>query len=237
MLTQFQNAPEKPDFKAKLVADIDAHLPAHGMIASSSSGIPSSQFIGQCIVDPSRVLIGHPFNPPHLIPLVEIVPHPGTSPAVVQRTTDFYKQLGKSPVVMKKEAPGFLANRIQAAVLCEAYSLVSRGIASPEDVDTAVSTGPGLRWALAGPFMTNVLGGGGGEDGFSHFMSHLGQAVRAWKQDMDENAFSFQDSEVKALNERVKAFATSRDPKIMQSEMAEAVTDIVRLKSRMPHLD
>lgn len=182
-------------------------------------------------MDPSRVLIGHPFNPPHLIPLVEIVPHPGTSEAAVQQAVAFYKGLGKAPVLLKKEAPGFLANRLQAALLAEAYSLVSRGIATPEDVDTAVSTGPGLRWALAGPYMTNVLGGGGGKDGFDHFFKHLGPAVRGWKEDMDENKFTFQEDETKRLQKQVTAWVETKEPEKTREEMGDALIELLQTKS------
>ncbi|KAK4501844.1 hypothetical protein PRZ48_007653 [Zasmidium cellare] len=226
-----ENGPERPDFKTKLIANIDAHLPKHAVIASSSSGIPSSQFISECKVDPSRVLIGHPFNPPHLIPLVEIVPHPGTSGAAVRQAEAFYKALGKAPVLLKKEAPGFVANRLQAALLAEAYSLVSRGVASPEDVDTAVTTGPGLRWALAGPYMTNVLGGGGGKDGFDHFVQHLGPAVRGWKEDMDANKFSFEEDETKRLQEQVTPWVETKEPEKVRQEMGDALIELLQTKS------
>lgn len=226
-----QNAPERPDFKTKLIANIDAYLPKHAVIASSSSGIPSSQFIGECKVDPSRVLIGHPFNPPHLIPLVEIVPHPGTSGAAVRKGEVFYRSIGKAPVRLRKEAPGFLANRLQAALLAEAYSLVSRGIASPEDVDTAVTTGPGLRWALAGPYMTNVLGGGGGKDGFDHFFKHLGPAVRGWKEDMDANRFTFEEDETKRLQEQVSPWVEKKEPEKVREEMGDALIELLQSKS------
>lgn len=187
-------------------------------------------------MDPGRVLIGHPFNPPHLIPLVEIVPHPDSSGAAVRQAMALYKALGKAPVLLKKEAPGFLANRLQAALLSEAYSLVSRGIASPEDVDTAVSTGPGLRWALAGPYMTNVLGGGGGKDGFDHFMKHLGPAVHGWKRDMDENKFSFEEEEICGLQERVTPWVEKKQPEKVRQEMGDALIELLQTKSSKPSL-
>lgn len=182
-------------------------------------------------MDPSRVLVGHPFNPPHLIPLVEIVPHPGTSGAAVRQVVEFYKALGKAPVLLKKEAPGFVANRLQAALLTEAYSLVSRGIASPEDVDAAVTNGPGLRWALAGPYMTNVLGGGGGKDGFDHFFKHLGPAVRGWKEDMDANKFSFEEDETKRILDQVAPWVETKEPEKVREEMGDALIELLQSKS------
>jgi 3-hydroxyacyl-CoA dehydrogenase len=226
-----ENAPERVDFKTRLIGDLDAKLPAHAIIASSSSGIPSSQFIGNCKKAPERVLIGHPFNPPHLIPLVEVVPHTETSIEVTQRAIDFYKLLGKAPVLIKKEVPGFLANRLQAAILAEAYSLVNRGIASPEDVDTAISTGPGLRWALAGPFSTNILAGGAVEDPFKHFIEHLGPAVSGWKKDMDEHRFDIEDEEqVGRLEEDVRPFQEKIDRERLRREMGDGLIEVLGVK-------
>ena len=132
-LTARQNAPEKPELKLKLLAEIDSKTRPDVTIASSSSGIPSSQFISQC-KNPERVLIGHPFNPPHLMPLVEVVPHPGTNAATIATAIEFYDSLGRKAIHIQQEAPGFVANRLQAALLTEAYSLVSRGVISAEDL-------------------------------------------------------------------------------------------------------
>ncbi|KXT03688.1 hypothetical protein AC578_5180 [Pseudocercospora eumusae] len=231
-----ENAPERPDFKSKLIGGLDARLSKDVIIASSSSGIPSSKFIGECRVAPDRVLIGHPFNPPHLIPLVEVVPHPGTSQDAVERAIEFYKSLGKAPVLIKKEIPGFLANRLQAAVLTEAYSLVSRGIASPEDVDTAMSTGPGLRWALAGPYATNILAGGASDDPFKHFIDHLGPAVHAWKKDMDEHKFEFQEGEVKQLSEDVRHFQQKLAREGVRSDMGNGLIELLDMKKDKKNL-
>jgi 3-hydroxyacyl-CoA dehydrogenase len=117
-----------------LIGEIDAGARSDVIIASSSSGIPSSQFIGKCEKNPGRVLIGHPFNPPHLMPLVEVVPNPNTSDESIAATLEFYTKMGKRPVLLKQESPGFAANRLQAAVCQEAYSLVSRGVLSASDL-------------------------------------------------------------------------------------------------------
>lgn len=129
-----QNAPERLELKTKLFAELDAATRPDVVIASSSSGIPSSRFISECAINPARVLIGHPFNPPHLMPLVEIVPHPKTAASIIESAKSFYKSLGRTPVHIHEELPGFAANRLQVAVLNEAYSLVSRGIISAEDL-------------------------------------------------------------------------------------------------------
>jgi 3-hydroxyacyl-CoA dehydrogenase len=138
-LTLRQNAPERPELKLKLLAEIDAKTRKDVVIASSSSGIPSSRFISQC-KNPERVLIGHPFNPPHLMPLVEVVPHPGTNAATIATAIEFYNSIGRKAIHIQQEAPGFVANRLQAALLTEAYSLVSRGIISAEDLGKSQKT-------------------------------------------------------------------------------------------------
>lgn len=115
------------------MAEITEAVRPDVVVASSSSGLPSSKFISKA-KNPERVLIGHPFNPPHLMPLVEIVGHPGTSPQAIDRAKTFYNSVGKRPIVVKQETPGFVANRLQAALINEAYSLVSRGVLSAEDL-------------------------------------------------------------------------------------------------------
>jgi len=140
-LTLQTNAPEKPDLKLKLLAEIDEKARKNIVIASSSSGIPSSKFVGQC-KNPERVLIGHPFNPPHLMPLVEVVPHPGTCNTAIATALQFYNSLGRKAINIKEETPGFVANRLQAALCNEAYSLVSRGIVSAQELGKTVHTSP-----------------------------------------------------------------------------------------------
>lgn len=127
------------DLKTKLLATLDREAPKNVIIASSSSGLPSSRFVGQC-QHPERVLIGHPFNPPHLMPLVEVVPHQRTSESVIQGALAFYKSVGRQPVHIRQEVPGFAANRLQAALCNEAYSLVSRGVLSAEDLGEFISS-------------------------------------------------------------------------------------------------
>lgn len=119
------------------------------IIASSSSGIPSSQFVADCKRNPGRILIGHPFNPPHLVPLVELVPHSKTTDSVISRALNFYRLLGKSPILVKKELPGFIANRLQAAVMKESYSLVQRGIISPKDLGMSNAAMCILQWSTS----------------------------------------------------------------------------------------
>lgn len=197
-----QNGPERVEWKEELLEKLDQHARKGVVIASSSSGLPSSAFISKCRVDPSRVLIGHPFNPPHLIPLVEVVPHPGSCQASIQTTLDFYKSLGKTPILLRKEVPGFVSNRLQAAINNEAYSLISRGIVSADDLDAAVSSGPGLRWALTGPIAINALGGGGGSEGFVNRIERLGPAIRGWEEDILRHRFDWSEDSLTRLQDQ-----------------------------------
>lgn len=158
--------PERLAFKQTLWASVEAHCPADALLLSSSSGITASMQ-SRKMRSPQRMLVGHPFNPPHLIPLVEVVPGGKTSDQSVARARDFYAALGKRVVVLHKEIPGFVANRIQAAVIRESVSLVRQGVVSVEDLDIAVQSSLGLRWATGGPFLSAHLGGGaGGIKGF-----------------------------------------------------------------------
>jgi len=165
-----ENAPERPEFKIKLFADMDDATPADSLIASSSSGITPSVMQSKC-KHPDRVLVGHPFNPPHIIPLVEVVGGGTTSPEVVQQAMAFYASIGKRPIHLRKELPGHVANRLQAALYREMLYLIEQGVLSVEDMDIAVSYGPGLRWGVMGQSLQWHLGGG--EGGIKHFMDHL----------------------------------------------------------------
>jgi 3-hydroxyacyl-CoA dehydrogenase len=165
-----ENGPERPDFKMKLFADMDAATPLDSIIASSSSGITPSVMQSKC-AHPERILVGHPFNPPHVIPLVEVVGGVKTAPEAIQRAMAFYASVGKKPVLLHKELIGHVANRLQAALYREVMYLIQQGVLSVEDADDAVSYGPGLRWGVMGPSLQWHLGGGSG--GIKHFMDHL----------------------------------------------------------------
>jgi 3-hydroxyacyl-CoA dehydrogenase len=165
-----ENGPERPDFKIKIFAEIDGATPPDSIIASSSSGITMSVIQSSC-KHPERCLIGHPFNPPHIIPLVEVVGGSKTSPEVIQRAMAFYASIGKKPIFLRKEFPGHAANRLQAALYREVIYLIQQGVMSVADADVAVSYGPGLRWGVMGPSLQWHVGGGQG--GIHHFMEHL----------------------------------------------------------------
>jgi carnitine 3-dehydrogenase len=174
-----ENAPERPEFKVKLFAEMDDATPTDAIIASSSSGITMSVIQSDC-KHPGRTVIGHPFNPPHVIPLVEVVGGAKTSPETVEDAIAFYASIGKRPIHLKKELPGHVANRLQAALYREVVYLIGEGVLDVADSDDAVSWGPGLRWGVMGPNLLWHLGGG--EGGIEHFMETLmNPMVDMWK--------------------------------------------------------
>jgi carnitine 3-dehydrogenase len=176
-----ENGPERVDVKCDLLAKISAAAPSDSLIATSSSGILISD-IQDAAACPERVLLGHPFNPPHLMPLVEVVGGRLTSADAIEKALAFYKSIGKKPIHIRREIKGHVANRLQAALWREAFYLVEQGIASVEDVDTAIAHGPGLRWALLGPFLNLHLSGGPG--GIAHVLEHLGPPLESWWRDL-----------------------------------------------------
>jgi carnitine 3-dehydrogenase len=165
-----ENAPERPDFKIKLFAQMDEATPPNSVIASSSSGI-TMDVIQSGTKRPERCVIGHPFNPPHVVPLVEVVGGAKTSEATIERAMAFYASIGKKPVRLYKSLPGHVANRFQAALYKEVLYLVQQGVLSVADADVAVCYGPGIRWGVMGPSLQWHVGGGQG--GIQHFMQHL----------------------------------------------------------------
>jgi carnitine 3-dehydrogenase len=165
-----ENGPERPDFKMKLFADMDEAAPIDTIIASSSSGITPSVMQSKS-KHPERILVGHPFNPPHIIPLVEVVGGTKTSPEAIKAAIAFYASIRKKPIHLKKELPGHVGNRLQAALYKEIMYLIQHDVLSVEDADVAVSYGPGPRWGVMGPSLQWHLGGGAG--GIKHFMDHL----------------------------------------------------------------
>ncbi|WP_019412910.1 3-hydroxyacyl-CoA dehydrogenase NAD-binding domain-containing protein [Paenisporosarcina sp. TG20] len=173
-----ENGPEKLSLKQELFAEIEKYIEPNTLLLSSSSTIQATD-ISALMKDKSRMLIGHPFNPPLVMPLVEVVPGTSTSNKAVEDTLVFYRALGKSPQHIQKEVFGFVANRLQFAMLREAMCLVDEGVVSMEDVDEIVKDSIGLRWAAAGPMLGMHLGGGQG--GMESFMRHLGPTMeKSW---------------------------------------------------------
>ena len=182
-----ENGPERPDFKIKLFADMDALTPESTILASSSSGIPIGISQSSC-KHPERCVIGHPFNPPHLIPLVEVVGSEKTSSATIERAIAFYASIGKRPIHVRKEVVGHVANRLQAALYREVVYLIEQDVLSVSDADAAVSWGPGLRWGVMGPNLLFHLAGG--QNGIHHFMEQFTGPMTTWWKDLGNPEFT-----------------------------------------------
>jgi 3-hydroxyacyl-CoA dehydrogenase len=176
-----ENAPERPDFKIKLFAEMDRAAPPDAILASSSSGITMDVMQSAC-KHPERCVVGHPFNPPHIVPLVEVVGGAKTSEETIERAMSFYASIGKKPIRLHKAVPGHAANRLQAALYKEILSLVQQGVLDVADADVAVSYGPGLRWGVMGQSLQWHLGGGAG--GIHHFMEHLMPPLQGMMTDL-----------------------------------------------------
>jgi len=219
-----ENAPERLEIKRALYAEIDAALPPGAILASSSSGLMMSD-LQPGLASAPRMAIGHPFNPPHLIPLVEVVGGKDTAPATVDWCLDFYRHIGKRPIQIRKEAPGHLANRLQAALWREAVNAVVTGLASVEDVDTAISAGPGLRWAVMGPHMTLHLGGG--EGGMTHLLAQFRPAFEAWWRTLGTPELT--EAVCRQLVEGVAAEARGRDLATLARERDAVLLPLLEL--------
>jgi 3-hydroxyacyl-CoA dehydrogenase len=176
-----ENAPERPEFKIKLFAEMDEITPVDSIIASSSSGITMDVMQSGC-KHPERCVIGHPFNPPHIVPLVEVVGGAKTSKDTIERAMSFYASIGKKPIRLHKALAGHAANRLQAALYKEMLYLIQQGVLSVADADIAVCYGPGLRWGVMGQSLQWHLGGGAG--GIQHFMEHLMPPLEAMMNDL-----------------------------------------------------
>lgn len=174
-----ENGPERLEFKQELFARIERAVPATALLLSSTSGLMPTD-MSRDMVEPGRLLVGHPFNPPHILPLVEVVPGERTDPAAAEAAVAFYRGIGKEPVLLRKEIGGFVANRLQSALFRESVNLVLQGVVTPEELDRVVTESIGVRWATAGPFASYHLGGGPG--GLRHLLEHLGPGMaRRWK--------------------------------------------------------
>src|SRR6201982_2195753 len=176
-----ENGPERKDFKIQLFADMDAATPPGSIIASRSSGLTMSVMQSAC-KHPERCVIGHPFNPPHMIPLVEVVGGAQTSPETIHRAMEFYASIGKRTIHLRKEVVGHVANRLQAALYREVVYLIEQGVLSVSDADAAVSWGPGLRWGVMGPNLLFHLAGG--QNGIHHFMEQFTGPLATWWKDL-----------------------------------------------------
>ncbi len=222
-----ESGPEREDLKIELLSTLDAALPPDAVISSSSSGFLISRLQAACR-HPERCVLGHPFNPPHLIPLVEVVGGSQTSAATVERAMAFYRAMGKHPIHIRKEVKGHVANRLQAALWREAVSLVADGVASVADVDAAIAYGPGLRWAFMGPHLTFALAGGVG--GMEHFLDHLAMPMQEWWGDLGQPALT---PEIRrAIIDGVAEEAGTRTIADLQVERDRALLEIIGAVAR-----
>ncbi len=220
--------PERLDVKREIFAELDAAAPASVLLTSSSSGLPPSSFQTACVRHPDRVLVAHPFNPPHLVPLVEIVGGRGTSQPALDRAMEVFTFLGKKPIRLRRELPGHVANRLQAALWREAYHLVQQGVASVSDIDTAIASGPGLRWSLLGPFATQHLSGGDG--GLAHVLEHLGPPMVDWWHDLGDPELT--PELVDALVAGVRDELDGIDESDLRARRDAALRELIKTKVR-----
>jgi len=219
-----ENAPEKIDLKRRLYAEIFSAAP-DAIIASSTSSFAWSD-LTEGVARASQIVVAHPFNPPHLVPLVELF---GTDDAIVKRVMAFYEKLGKVPVRMKKEAPGHIANRLASALYREAVNIVAEGIADVADVDRALVEGPGLRWSIQGAHMTYHLGGG--EGGIRHYLDHLGPSQEKRWASLGNPRLT---PEVKdAIVRGVEAEAAGRSIADLSAERDAALLATLKLRAKL----
>jgi 3-hydroxybutyryl-CoA dehydrogenase len=178
-----ESVPERLPIKHDLFARIEPHLATGAIVASSASGLTLGQ-MQDGWADPAPLVLGHPFNPPHLVPLVEVMGNDRTGPGIADAAVAFYDSIGKVTVRLHKEVPGHVANRLQAAVWREAIHLAKEGVASVGDIDRAMWAGPGLRWAAMGPTACFSLGAGPG--GLQAFCDHFQDTFNGWWDDLGQ---------------------------------------------------
>ncbi len=218
-----ESVPERVAIKHAIYAEIEEAMAPDAILSSSASGLTLSQ-MQTGWRDPSRIVLGHPFNPPHLIPLVEIMGNERTAPGVLERAEAIYAALGKVTIRMMKEVPGHVANRLQAALWREAISLVTEGVTTVEDVDKAIWAGPGVRWAAMGPNMIWHLAAGPG--GLKAYMDHFAESFHGWWDGMGDPRLDEETQRV--LSEGVLASANGRSQQDLGTERDALVSAILK---------
>ena len=220
-----ENAPDDLDIKHRLLSDTECVLEKHIPIVSSTTALRASDIQVE-MKHPDRFIVGHPFNPPHLIPLVEVVAGEKTDPELTERAKVFYESYGKEVIIPKREVIGHIANRLNAALYREVVHMVATGIATVEDIDRAIVHGPGLRWAFLGPNLVYHLGGGDG--GYAHYLDHLGPSQEARWKDLGEAALSDETKEklINGLTETIGE-ASITD---LRAERDTAIIGLLKLK-------
>jgi 3-hydroxyacyl-CoA dehydrogenase len=198
-----EQGPENATFKTKIWSLIEEYAPRNALLWSSTSGI-SASIQSENMKDKSRLLVVHPFNPPHIMPLLELVPSSSTRQEYIEQTLDFWRKRGRQPVVIHKETTGFVANRLAFALLREAVHLVNEGVVSVEEVDDIVTTSMGPRWAIAGPFKSYHAGGGAG--GLERWFQNIGGTVQQCWNDAGKPNFGEGDWEVNISQQAHQAY-------------------------------
>lgn len=226
-----ENGPERLDVKRALLAEIESGLSPDALIASSTSGLLVSD-MQEGMTHPERLVLGHPFNPPHLIPLVEVLGGRLTSTESVDRAIAFYAEIGKKPIRINREMPGHVANRLQVALWREAFHLVDEGVASVSDIDTAIAYGPGLRWALLGPFLN--LHASGGEGGITHVLEHIGPAQREWARTLGE--YPETDDYIPVMAQGVEEELAGRDWQETLRQRDDLLLELLAAKRARPEI-
>lgn len=230
-----ESTPESYDIKKNVIKEIEKYTSDKTIIASSTSGLLITE-IAKDALHPERFIGAHPYNPPHLIPLVEITKGDKTTDEVIKTAKDFYTLIGKEPVVLQKEALGFICNRIQMALYREVCDLVNRGVCTIEDADKAVTFGPGLRWGIMGPSLVFQLGGG--EHGISGLLQHLNPSINLWLKDMaDFKEFPKEFGKVaqEGVNEEIKnrAKEIGNDNESLREYRDKMLIELLKLHNKL----
>ncbi|HZK49073.1 MAG TPA: 3-hydroxyacyl-CoA dehydrogenase NAD-binding domain-containing protein [Thermoleophilia bacterium] len=223
---------EDLEVKRSVFAQADRAARPDAIIATSSSGLSITD-IQAGLPGAGRCIAAHPYNPPHLVPLVELAPGAETDPAVMERARDFYLSVGKDPVVLSRDVPGYLSNRMSAALWREAIELVRTGVASVADVDRAISSGPGLRWAAMGPHLLYHLGGG--EGGIRGHVEHLGHVKEGMLRDI-ATWTTFPSDTVDVLEEGLREVLADAEPGVLERERDEALAGFILARARAARL-
>lgn len=219
-----ESVPEVPEIKHKLYQAIEPHLKPHTIVASSASGLTLTEMQAGWS-NPANFVLGHPFNPPHLIPLVEVMGNERTAPGAVDRARAFYESVGKITIEVQREVPGHVANRLQAALWREAIHLINEGVATVEDVDTAVSAGPGIRWATMGPSQLFHLGAG--EGGLAAFCERYAMSFNRWFDDLGHPKLD--ETTIAKLVDGIKPISDSHSIEELSQHRDDLITNIVAL--------
>ncbi len=225
-----ENVPERLDIKRETLRHLESVIGPQVIVSSSATALIPSDIQAEAR-HPQRLLVGHPFNPPHLIPLVEVSGGAQTAPEFLDWAMEFYRAIGKAPVLMKREAYGHIANRLAAALFREAIHLVAEGIATVEDIDNVITQGPGLRWALQGPFTTYHLAGG--DEGIAHYMRHLGPSQEARWRTLGEPTLT--EELTAQIVRQVEEAAAGLSPAQLAHIRDAGLVEIQRLKKGLPN--